>query len=98
MRNMAVLHSSAFSYPLPVLVRVLFNLLIFKGKVLCYNKYMELILLLLLEKSQNLYNLYQVMELEWTDELLCCNINKLSGPILNSKSIMLRLGRKPSFS
>ena len=64
MRNMAILHSSAFSYPLPVLVRVLFNLLIFKGKVLCYNKYMELILLLLLEKSQNLYNLYQVMELE----------------------------------
>ena len=27
-------------------------------------KDMELILLLLLEKSQNLYNLYQVMELE----------------------------------
>ena len=64
MRNMAILHSSAFSYPLPVLVRVLFNLLIFKGKVLYYNKYMELILLLLLEKSQNLYNLYQVMGLE----------------------------------
>lgn len=41
MRNMAILHSSAFSYPLPVLVRVLFNLLIFKGKVLCYNKYMD---------------------------------------------------------
>lgn len=39
MRNMAVLHSSAFSYPLPVLVRVLFNLLIFKGKILYYNKY-----------------------------------------------------------
>lgn len=38
MRNMAVLHSSAFSYPLPVLVRVLFNLLIFKGKILYYNK------------------------------------------------------------
>lgn len=41
MRNMAVLHSPAFSYPLPVLVRVLFNLLIFKGKILYYNKYME---------------------------------------------------------
>ena len=38
MRNMAVLHSPAFSYPLPVLVRVLFNLLIFKGKILYYNK------------------------------------------------------------
>ena len=41
MRNMAVLHSPAFSYPLPVLVRVLFNLLIFKGKILYYNKYMS---------------------------------------------------------
>ena len=39
MRNMAVLHSPAFSYPLPVLVRVLSNLLIFKGKTLYYNKY-----------------------------------------------------------
>ena len=38
MRNMAVLHSPAFSYPLPVLVRVLSNLLIFKGKILYYNK------------------------------------------------------------
>lgn len=43
MRNMAVLHSPAFSYPLPVLVRVLFNLLIFKGKILYYNKYYEII-------------------------------------------------------
>ena len=42
MRNMAVLHSPAFSYPLPVLVRVLFNLLIFKGKILYYNKYKEM--------------------------------------------------------
>lgn len=42
MRNMAVLHSPAFSYPLPVLVRVLFNLLIFKGKILYYNKYTEI--------------------------------------------------------
>ena len=42
MRNMAVLHSPAFSYPLPVLVRVLFNLLIFKGKILYYNKYKRL--------------------------------------------------------
>lgn len=42
MRNMAVLHSPAFSYPLPVLVRVLFNLLIFKGKILYYNKYKKL--------------------------------------------------------
>ncbi len=41
MRNMAVLHSPAFSYPLPVLVRVLSNLLIFKGKILYYNKDME---------------------------------------------------------
>lgn len=41
MRNMAVLHSPAFSYPLPVLVRVLFNLLIFKGRILYYNKYKE---------------------------------------------------------
>ena len=41
MRNMAVLHSPAFSYPLPVLVRVLSNLLIFKGKILYYNKYNE---------------------------------------------------------
>lgn len=41
MRNMAVLHSPAFSYPLPVLVRVLFNLLIFKGKILYYNKYKQ---------------------------------------------------------
>lgn len=41
MRNMAVLHSPAFSYPLPVLVRVLFNLLIFKGKILYYNKYTQ---------------------------------------------------------
>ena len=39
MRNMAVLHSPAFSYPLPILVRVLFNLLIFKGEILYYNKY-----------------------------------------------------------
>ena len=44
MRNMAVLHSPAFSYPLPVLVRVLFNLLIFKGKILYYNKYSDLYL------------------------------------------------------
>lgn len=43
MRNMAVLHSPAFSYPLPVLVRVLFNLLIFKGKILYYNKYNNII-------------------------------------------------------
>lgn len=43
MRNMAVLHSPAFSYPLPVLVRVLFNLLIFKGKILYYNKYSDFI-------------------------------------------------------
>lgn len=43
MRNMAVLHSPAFSYPLPVLVRVLFNLLIFKGKILYYNKYTNFI-------------------------------------------------------
>lgn len=43
MRNMAVLHSPAFSYPLPVLVRVLFNLLIFKGKILYYNKYTKFI-------------------------------------------------------
>lgn len=43
MRNMAVLHSPAFSYPLPVLVRVLFNLLIFKGKILYYNKYNKFI-------------------------------------------------------
>ena len=42
MRNMAVLHSPAFSYPLPVLVRVLFNLLIFKGKILYYNKYTKM--------------------------------------------------------
>lgn len=42
MRNMAVLHSPAFSYPLPVLVRVLSNLLIFKGKILYYNKDTEL--------------------------------------------------------
>ena len=42
MRNMAVLHSPAFSYPLPVLVRVLFNLLIFKGKILYYNKYIDI--------------------------------------------------------
>ncbi len=42
MRNMAVLHSPAFSYPLPVLVRVLSNLLIFKGKILYYNKYTNL--------------------------------------------------------
>ena len=42
MRNMAVLHSPAFSYPLPVLVRVLFNLLIFKGKILYYNKYSDI--------------------------------------------------------
>lgn len=41
MRNMAVLHSPAFSYPLPVLVRVLSNLLIFKGKILYYNKYIQ---------------------------------------------------------
>lgn len=44
MRNMAVLHSPAFSYPLPVLVRVLFNLLIFKGKILYYNKYKYLVM------------------------------------------------------
>jgi len=43
MRNMAVLHSPAFSYPLPVLVRVLFNLLIFKGKILYYNKYTNIL-------------------------------------------------------
>lgn len=46
MRNMAVLHSPAFSYPLPVLVRVLFNPLIFKGKILYYNKYKEIYYLL----------------------------------------------------
>lgn len=43
MRNMAVLHSPAFSYPLPVLVRVLSNLLIFKGKILYYNKYTDIL-------------------------------------------------------
>lgn len=47
MRNMAVLHSPAFSYPLPVLVRVLFNLLIFKGKILYYNKYTTIFLIAL---------------------------------------------------
>lgn len=51
MRNMAVLHSPAFSYPLPVLVRVLFNLLIFKGKILYYNKYREI-------QMAIIYNLY----------------------------------------
>lgn len=44
MRNMAVRNSPAFSYPLPVLVRVLSNLLIFKGKILYYNKYSDLLL------------------------------------------------------
>lgn len=52
MRNMAVLHSPAFSYPLPVLVRVLFNLLIFKGKILYYNKYSEKAFL---DKSAKVY-------------------------------------------
>ena len=52
MRNMAVLHSPAFSYPLPVLVRVLSNLLIFKGKILYYNKYSDIfnILAIILQK------------------------------------------------
>ena len=54
MRNMAVLHSPAFSYPLPVLVRVLFNLLIFKGKILYYNKYIETIPKLPTNKSSYL--------------------------------------------
>lgn len=53
MRNMAVLHSPAFSYPLPVLVRVLSNLLIFKGKILYYNKYTKF----LLNNNQNQKNL-----------------------------------------
>ena len=51
MRNMAVLHSPAFSYPLPVLVRVLFNLLIFKGKILYYNKYTKM-------RANHNYNLF----------------------------------------
>ena len=61
MRNMAVLHSPAFSYPLPVLVRVLFNLLIFKGKILYYNKYRGLysiIVYICIKKSQFLNELY----------------------------------------
>ena len=39
MRNTVIMNSLTSSYPLPVLVRVLFNLLIFKGKILYYNKY-----------------------------------------------------------
>lgn len=60
MRNMAVLHSPAFSYPLPVLVRVLFNLLIFKGKILYYNKY-------------NNYLIYfQIIAVEYIDHVVIC--------------------------
>ena len=55
MRNMAVLHSPAFSYPLPVLVRVLFNLLIFKGKILYYNKYTNYLAKMLLRELLFLY-------------------------------------------
>lgn len=58
MRNMAVLHSPAFSYPLPVLVRVLFNLLIFKGKILYYNKYNEKIAFYLISLLLSLYYVY----------------------------------------
>lgn len=57
MRNMAVLHSPAFSYPLPVLVRVLFNLLIFKGKILYYNKYSEKVACLLVFCMKNSFHL-----------------------------------------
>ena len=53
MRNMAVLHSPAFSYPLPVLVRVLSNLLIFKGKILYYNKDTNYILSVMTGSSYN---------------------------------------------
>lgn len=58
MRNMAVLHSPAFSYPLPVLVRVLSNLLIFKGKILYYNKYTKIPIkhLLFIEKNTRFSN------------------------------------------
>lgn len=55
MRNMAVLHSPAFSYPLPVLVRVLFNLLIFKGKILYYNKYIYNNYTYKLKRNKNQY-------------------------------------------
>lgn len=58
MRNMAVLHSPAFSYPLPVLVRVLFNLLIFKGKILYYNKYNKNLKLARLDNCQSVGIMY----------------------------------------
>lgn len=59
MRNMAVLHSPAFSYPLPVLVRVLFNLLIFKGKILYYNKYSDsLCPMEILKKEKSHFSLF----------------------------------------
>lgn len=60
MRNMAVLHSPAFSYPLPVLVRVLFNLLIFKGKILYYNKYTKKFFnFVVLHVNPIIYNRYE---------------------------------------
>ncbi len=61
MRNMAVLHSPAFSYPLPVLVRVLSNLLIFKGKILYYNKYNKLSDTLSYKLERKRFDMHQIV-------------------------------------
>lgn len=80
MRNMAVLHSPAFSYPLPVLVRVLSNLLIFKGKILYYNKYTE--------KKRKFFLLLKIIKVSFS---LILVINSFH-PIRNTCQYLIRNG------
>jgi len=102
MRNMAVLHSPAFSYPLPVLVRVLFNLLIFKGKILYYNKYMNFLLNTLPEETrENYLNKLRVSRKFWREKGGCLSeetIAKLRAaniPIIVEECTAYHTDKKP---
>lgn len=102
MRNMAVLHSPAFSYPLPVLVRVLFNLLIFKGKILYYNKYKNFLLNTLPEETrENYLNKLRVSRKFWREKGGCLSeetIAKLRAaniPIIVEECTAYHTDKKP---
>lgn len=87
MRNMAVLHSPAFSYPLPVLVRVLFNLLIFKGKILYYNKYSEIFQRFINSFLSSSGNFYRIFPFPITHRLIYMYLNYLANIQKYDKSI-----------
>lgn len=61
MRNIVILNSLHFSYPLPILMRVSYNTLIVKQNTSDYYKYTELysiIVYICIKKSQFLNELY----------------------------------------